>query len=929
MKNQNAFHKVKWYRSLSFTISLLFLPLFIFPVLFISYDNFKQSSAALHKTAYHDIEQASILEKRFIENWFFYRVTEIKNWSQVSSIVEMLTLLEESFSSTTQSLHDFTQSDEYLSISIENESDILQLAKDYEYVYDLFLIDTKGNVLYSVANEDDFARSLINGKYSSTKFAATVEETLKDQKIHFSDLEIYAPSNNTVAGFLTAPIFRNEHFIGVLGVQIKLHKIYSIFEEKYFENGQNFSNYLVGKDGLLRSKLDKSSEILRYKVDTKQFSLWDRGIKSDSKDISTYLNPNGVEVFGTHQDINILGVKWALISESNLDNINLNQKEIINKTIISIALIVVVLFLVAILISRYLVKPILILSDVTSKFAKGNRDLEIKINNKSEIGILAYRVKTMFEKIKKSEDELRAAKVVAEESVKEKSEFFASMSHEIRTPMNGVIGMLNILLKTELSDSQRHQAYLAKTSADALLTLINDILDFSKVEAGKMELENLEFNLSQEIGNFAEAISFKAQEKGIEVVLDTTEVDIKYLVSDMGRIKQILNNLVGNAIKFTDEGYVLIKLSLVPKDESIAILHIVVRDSGIGIPKTKIDKLFNSFSQVDASTTRKYGGTGLGLAIVKQLSILMNGSVSVNSREDRGSEFSVEIEVGLPKEIVYIKPRVDVKGKKAIIIDKCNIAAVALHRQLLYWGMEIRVVEDLNSLILKNSESLDMIFISKNSDTIESLSRIQSDSRFINTKFVLMTSLQEALNTSKYLDAGFHTSYPKPATTDDILKALDTLDEKVTISTLERIEESEEEELEFSKNVRILLVDDNKVNQLVANGILEEFGLEADVANDGLEALEALRNRGEEDEAYHIILMDCQMPNMDGYDATRAIRALEVGEIYKNIPIVAMTANAMQGDKEKCFECGMDEYLSKPIDDDKLKKILLKHLKDV
>ncbi len=930
MQNRDAIHKVKWYKSLSFTISILFLPLFILPTLFISYDNVRQSSYALHKTAYHDIEQASMLKKRFIENWFYYRETDIKNWSRMSSNVEMLSDLEEEFDESSKTLKDFTKSDEYLDVVIKNEADILQLLKDYAYVYDLFLIDLKGNVLYSVENEDDFARSLVNGKYSNTKFAATVRKTLKDRKIHFSDLEIYAPSQDKVAGFFTAPIFKDTKLIGVLGVQIKLDKIYGIFEEKYAENGTNFSNYLVGEDGLLRSKLEDPSDILRYKVDTCQFALWDQKNNSTNNDnMVTYLDPNNVKVFGIHQNINILGVNWALISESNLKNINLNQQKIIDKTIFSILLIVIVVFLISTLISHYLVRPILILSQATSEFSKGNREVEININNHSEIGVLAKSVKIMFEEIKKNEYELKNAKIIAEDSVKAKSEFFASMSHEIRTPMNGIIGMLKLLLKTELTDSQRHQAYLAQTSADALLTLINDILDFSKVEAGKLDLENIKFNLSEEVGNFAEAIAFRAQEKGVEVILDTTEVDRKYLISDIGRIKQILNNLVGNAIKFTHEGYVLIKLSLIPIDDGRAKLQIFVRDSGIGIPKTKIATLFDSFSQVDASTTRKYGGTGLGLAIVKQLCTLMKGSVKVTSTEGRGSEFSVEIEVSLPEEIHYIEPRIDVKGKKVMIIDRCIIAAGALHRQLLYWGMDIKVSEDVSSLFSNPDEIFDIIFISKDDNTLESLALIQADKKFQNSKLVLMTSLKEALSTSKFLDAGFHTYYPKPATVSDILKALDTLSDKFDLPQLKNSNLESEDGLSFSKDIRILLADDNKVNQLVANGILEEFGLKADVVNDGLEALESLKNAREESSAYHIVLMDCQMPNMDGYDATRAIRDSQTGVENRDIPIVAMTANAMQGDKEKCFSSGMNDYLSKPIDDNKLKKILLKYLKDV
>ena len=929
--------KVVWYRSLAFTIALMFLPLSLVPILLISYDNYTQSKSSLEKRSYHDIEQAAILEKKFISNWFHYRIIDIRSWSESRLNVEFLEQLIYDFSNSNSKLHTYIQSDKYLHTVIDMQSDIIKVIENYGYLYDVFLIDKKGNILYTVKQEDDLGTNLLDGKYSNTKFAHAYRATIRDKKIHFSDLELYGPSNHIVAGFLTAPIFNeNQELIGSFAIQIKLNTIYSLFEDTQdLGHGQEFIHYLVGRDGLIRSKIDNPSEILQKRINTKQFQLWSmehgdkvKHDKNEKESIFVYQNSAGENVFGIHQDIHILGVNWALISEAKIEVITSDTQKIIEKTIMSAILIMLIVIIISLLISRYLVKPILLLSAATTKFTSGDREFNLEVKTEDEIGLLSQKFQELMRTIKVSEKELLKAKAIAEESVKAKSEFFASMSHEIRTPMNGIIGMLNLLLKTELTASQRHQAYLAQNSAGALLTLINDILDFSKVEAGKMELEEMEFNLSKELGDFAEAISFNAQEKGIEVILDTTEVDQEYLISDIGRIKQILNNLVGNAIKFTHQGYVLIKLSLVCRDKNRATLHIVVRDSGIGIAKSKISKLFDSFSQVDASTTRKYGGTGLGLAIVKQLCTLMNGKVSVTSREGRGSEFRVEIDVGLADEVRYVEPRVQVNGKKAIIIDKCSIAAAALHRQLLFWGMDVRVSDDINSLFTDKQDFFDIVFLTQNQTTLESLELIQSDKRFQKTKLILMTSLKEALHIDTYMEAGFHTYYPKPATTNDILKALDTLNDKFEIPKTLISTPDKEDTFEFSKDIRILLVDDNKVNQLVASGILEEFGLEADIANDGLEALNALKSAQEKSEPYHIVLMDCQMPNMDGYDATRAIRSSN-GEIDRSIPVVAMTANAMQGDKEKCFASGMDDYLSKPIDDDKLKKVLIKYLKDV
>jgi Amt family ammonium transporter len=589
----------------------------------------------------------------------------------------------------------------------------------------------------------------------------------------------------------------------------------------------------------------------------------------------------------------------------------------------------------------------------TERMSRGDFEQPITNSRSDEVGRLAQASERMRQAIQQRDVDLRRFNETLQQQVSDrtqslqdalkaaeaadhaKSLFLANMSHEIRTPLNGVVGMVDLLRCTTLDENQQRFVNVARSSADALLGVINDILDFSKIEAGRIELESELFDLTTVIEDLVERASVLASRKDLEVICYIAPDVPDKAIGDSARIGQVLSNLANNAIKFTSKGQITVNTTLLKDDAGQLEIKFTVTDSGIGIPEDRRSRLFQSFSQIDASTTRKYGGTGLGLAISKRLAELMGGQIGVESEVGQGSTFWFTIKLkAAPADALTSKiPNlVEARPRRILAVDDNPINREILQKQLAPWCLDVQTAADATTALamlndaVSSGQRFDLAILDWHMPEIDGIAlakTIRSTLAIRDTKLIMLTSVEDRVTADELGGYGFDAHLVKPVRQSRLLHVIADVFSGLNTHCKTSAAPTSSAPLDAdapipSRTAHLLLAEDNEINRMVCGEILKKAGFTFDIAENGAQALEAVFAQ-----PYDLVLMDCQMPELDGFEATRAIRKREVEladvrRCASRIPIVALTANAIKGDREQCLAAGMDDYVTKPIEPAKL-----------
>ncbi|QDF65589.1 response regulator [Shewanella sp. SNU WT4] len=544
----------------------------------------------------------------------------------------------------------------------------------------------------------------------------------------------------------------------------------------------------------------------------------------------------------------------------------------------------------------------------------------ICIENLSNIKLNEIKIERYAQELEFNNWALSDATEKAEAATRAKSDFLACMSHEIRTPMNGVTGILAILSESELNEQQRHYVALATNSADSLLLLINDILDFSKIESGRFDIEHIAFDFVSLLDGVLQSMSLKAEDKHIKLIYDIGQLRVRWMEGDPNRIRQVLTNIIGNAIKFTEAGWVEVYVTTAVLDDGKLQLLVSIEDTGIGISEQVQATLFSPFTQADSTTTRHFGGTGLGLSIAKRLCELMGGSISLESLQGVGSCFKIQLELGVQAKPQGIWPP-QLQGKTIHFFGHISDEERLLVDLFETWGADIKMAALPPNLkqVAHDDNTLAIFYYSHRADNqLHDLITTFAAPLPANSPPVVIAITHQQRVLLKNIDDSYLT-LTRPLSLMLLLNVIGLGNNQTRNYMIN--------DDFYSNGTHLLLVEDNKINQIVATGMLQKFGISVDYCNNGVEALVHLSSPDCPD--YPAILMDCLMPEMDGYQTTRAIRAGQVGERWLHIPIIAITANAMKGDKEHCLEAGMNDYLSKPLQESEISLVLSRWLMQI